>query len=355
MPTYPTLDRQSFQALWANTRALAANGYGVKSGCDVVIKNGTLGSNEATITAQSGTVRVDGAEESVSATDLDVPASDDLPRKDLVLYDPDADAGAGAPVVVTGEPEAADPENATRLSARRPAPLDLSADIDNLGTSDSPRVPLAEIWVAGGVTGIDSADLFDRRFPADVDTDPFADERIPGSWTFDPGLTAEGTAVINQGSDALHLKEAGLDHVFLEFYAESANPDTRSGFIGYGSGTSTTLSVQNGYGSLVEITGSDLNVSSGAVQVGGNTVASSVVASGNVQLSSGSAVIDTGIADSNQPDATFQVALGADTQDAKVGARVFVDSADGNHKVEIRESGTSVDNPYVDYDIIQVR
>jgi len=48
---------------------------------------------------------------------------------------------------------------------------------------------------------------------------------------------------------------------------------------------------------------------------------------------------------------TYYLALGTD-ENAKVSGRVF---DDGNVKVEIVETDTSVGNPTVDYDVIQVR
>lgn len=83
----------------------------------------------------------------------------------------------------------------------------------------------------------------------------------------------------------------------------------------------------------------------------GQTMLSEVVASGTVTLSSGVASVDTGVSDT---DATFTLALGVDTQDAKVGGRIYLDSGTGTYQVEIVERGTSVGNPSVDYKVIRV-
>ena len=80
---------------------------------------------------------------------------------------------------------------------------------------------------------------------------------------------------------------------------------------------------------------------------GGSNMALENVASGSVTLSSGSATVTV----ESATGTTYYLALGTD-QNAKVSGRVF---DDGNVKVEIVETGTSVGNPTVLYDVIQVR
>lgn len=96
-------------------------------------------------------------------------------------------------------------------------------------------------------------------------------------------------------------------------------------------------------------------VNSGSpIEVGGNTIATGVVATGSVTLSSGSATVDTGVATSET--ATFQVALGPATDDADVAAEVRSDSGSANYEVDIVETqDTFVGNPTVEYDVIRVR
>jgi hypothetical protein len=72
-----------------------------------------------------------------------------------------------------------------------------------------------------------------------------------------------------------------------------------------------------------------------------------VVASGSVQLSSGSATVTVETASGT----TYYLALGTD-ENAKVSGRVF---DDGDVTVEIVETDTSVGNPTVDYDVVKVR
>lgn len=86
----------------------------------------------------------------------------------------------------------------------------------------------------------------------------------------------------------------------------------------------------------------------------GSKLAQSIPASGQTTLSGGSAVVDTAI---SATDATFMLALGIDDPDAdtKVSGRIFWDDSAGTYKIEIVESGTSVGNPTVNYDVIRVR
>ena len=81
----------------------------------------------------------------------------------------------------------------------------------------------------------------------------------------------------------------------------------------------------------------------------GDSAFISVAASGSVQLSSGSATVTV---DSNPPSgATYSLAIGP-TQNAKISGRAF---NDGDLKVELVETDTSVGNPTVPYDVIRVR
>lgn len=84
-----------------------------------------------------------------------------------------------------------------------------------------------------------------------------------------------------------------------------------------------------------------------------SNIARDVPADGTATLSTGTAVIDTGISDNS---ATFHVALGVvdPDADAKVDYRMFWDDSDGTHKVEIFEDGTSVGGFDVNYHVIRV-
>jgi hypothetical protein len=80
---------------------------------------------------------------------------------------------------------------------------------------------------------------------------------------------------------------------------------------------------------------------------GGSNMALEVIASGSVQLSSGSATVTV----ESASDTTYYLALGTD-ENAKISGRVF---DDGDVKVELVETDTSVGNPTVNYDVIKVR
>lgn len=86
---------------------------------------------------------------------------------------------------------------------------------------------------------------------------------------------------------------------------------------------------------------------------GGNVMAQNVAATGQTGLTSGTAVVDTGLSNS---DATFMLALGIDdpNADAKVSGQLFWDDSVGTYKVEIKEQETEV-SPNVNYDVIRVR
>jgi hypothetical protein len=80
----------------------------------------------------------------------------------------------------------------------------------------------------------------------------------------------------------------------------------------------------------------------------GETAFLTVAASGSVQLSSGSATVTANA--SHSSGSTYYLALGT-TENAKISGRVF---NDGDLKVELLESGTSVGNPTVEYAVLQV-
>ena len=58
-------------------------------------------------------------------------------------------------------------------------------------------------------------------------------------------LHVVGDVIIDGGAKSLQLKPASSDHVFMEFYADSQNPDTRSGYIGYSPAGANDLRITN--------------------------------------------------------------------------------------------------------------
>lgn len=76
-------------------------------------------------------------------------------------------------------------------------------------------------------------------------------------------LHVVGDVIIDGGAKSLQLKPASSDHVFMEFYADSDNPDTRSGYIGYSPSGSSNLRIINqmASGDIIIIPGSGGTVS----------------------------------------------------------------------------------------------
>jgi len=86
----------------------------------------------------------------------------------------------------------------------------------------------------------------------------------------------------------------------------------------------------------------------------GSPIATAVVASGQVSLSSGSATVSTGV---TATDATFYPAIGVDDPGADVAglaAQLDFDTSEGEYYLTIKETGTS-QNPTVNYDIVRAR
>lgn len=171
-------------------------------------------------------------------------------------------------------------------------------------------------------------------------------ETVTAGWTFGSGLTAAGDVVDDTGVTIYDYTNNWLPIAALEANSVTVAGNTVS------LGTSTGVA----HADLSSITASDhhsrpttgagLTETSGAFEM-------NVVASGQVSLTSGTAVVDTGL---SATDATFQLALGIDdpAADAKVSGRLFWDDSAGTYKVEIVEQETAVD-PTVNYDIVRVR
>lgn len=133
-----------------------ARGYQVvdaAGGSNLVSDGGTA---NLTIEAAAGDINVGGstvtcAQETV---DLSGVVDPDDPRKVTVYRD-----ASGTLNYEAGVAEPAQPSGAVRRDAYRPAPPTLS------GTD---AVILATVWVGAGATSIGSADIRDRRMPADL-------------------------------------------------------------------------------------------------------------------------------------------------------------------------------------------
>jgi hypothetical protein len=88
----------------------------------------------------------------------------------------------------------------------------------------------------------------------------------PGDKVNVAGDTMTGPLDIDSGSNAFRLKPATFDHVYMSFYADSAAPTVRSGYFGFGSAGTTTLTINNE-------TGGDINlIATGNLTKDGNKI-----------------------------------------------------------------------------------
>lgn len=172
-------DGQSVQALDANERTLAQHGYGVVSGCAVTIQTGTLGAGEAAVSIGSGDLLLDGTTTTKASTSVDLAESDTEPRKDLVVYD----VANSTFTSMTGNPEEIDPAGTQRQQAEDPSPPSLASSVDALSKNSEPLLPLAEIWIPSGATGITDEDIADRRISVSRSLDTIGANAVTGGVT----------------------------------------------------------------------------------------------------------------------------------------------------------------------------
>jgi len=147
-------DGQGYSKLDAASSRDRLDGYAVVSGLGVTVDSGltlSVASGEATVGQTSGSVDTVTLGSSDTVT-LDA-ADSSLPRKDTVYIDASGNIQATA-----GTPQAAEPSGNTRDNTYVPEPPFPATE----GTI------LAEVWVAAGETTLQSADIRDRRAPADV-------------------------------------------------------------------------------------------------------------------------------------------------------------------------------------------
>jgi hypothetical protein len=68
-------------------------------------------------------------------------------------------------------------------------------------------------------------------------------------------INTEGVVTINNGGASLRLKPGTSDHVYQEFYADSQNPTTRSGWIGFGTAGNSQMDITNNMtGTILRLT-----------------------------------------------------------------------------------------------------
>lgn len=232
-----------------------------------------------------------------------------------------------------------------------------SDDTITLGTSD---INFTQFSGAGEINA--GTALLKDGDTLNVDDTQFA------SATHDLGGSAHG-------ADTLANLNSKVSDATLDDTGDARPPETHS--TTHESGGADEISVFNLAGTLagqgLEVVSSSLQILSGIYdgtnivadvsntltnsskfEVGGNTLAQSVAASGQVSLSSGSATVSTGI---TATDATFYPAIGVDDPGADViglAAQLDFDTSTGEYKLTVKETDSS-QNPTVNYDIVRVR
>lgn len=142
------------------------------------------------------------------------------------------------------------------------------------GTSGTWK-PWALIWTEGtdGTgSGLD-ADLVDGLSSGDFLRDN--GDTATGSYNF------TGPVTVSAGGGGFDLKATTGDHTYMEFFADTENQSTRSGYFGFTSGGNTTMSVVN------EFSGGSLQLNTT-----GNGTVSLNAGTGNINLNAGAAVVN---------------------------------------------------------------
>lgn len=100
--------------------------------------------------------------------------------------------------------------------------------------SAQPTDPLINLWVEPDDDLGDSGwvALDGRYFNVDGDT-------VTGASTF------KETVTIDKGAGGLSLKPGTSDHVYIQLFADTQAPSTRSGYVGYGTAATTTMTISN--------------------------------------------------------------------------------------------------------------
>lgn len=267
-------DGQSVQAIDENSVYLAEQGFGVISGCQVNIQTGNLGAGEAALSVDSGNLLVGGTPTSTTSSDVSLDESDTEARKDVVVYDPNTPEFKA----IAGTPEVIHPSGTTRQSAEEPSPVSLSSAVDDLSGSSDSLIPLAEIWVPSGSTGVTDQDIADRRIPVSHITNSVEMAEKAGIPTYS-GTSAPpaGTVYFNTNSGSLEYKDDsgtvhsaedadtldGYDSTEFAVLAENETVDgtwTHTAEQVFDGGINGTLT--NG-SSLTDITGGNIFINSG--------------------------------------------------------------------------------------------
>lgn len=285
----------------------AQQGTGWLSGCDA-----SLVQTDAAIriSIASGQIVVENSTTGVSGGNIDLdPGDAKHPRKDIVYADTN-----GALGVVDGTPRrpVGEVANPTDRETYVPEPSDLSS-LDG-GIAWDQVVPLAEVWVPADATGESDMQNALVDYVRDRRARPWPDYLVSDSGS----VASHSTTHESGGGDAI-------------------DPDALAGF---------DEAAQDAVGGIL---GALLAYDDGA-----NTIGADTVTSDTATLSSGSAVISTGLGAGNEVTVTLDPSGGGNnTADVKASARSFWDDSASEIKVEILEDGTSVGNPDIGYTIYQ--
>ena|GEM_PF-2515717 len=90
-----------------------------------------------------------------------------------------------------------------------------------------------------------------------------------GGGTINGNTTVGGTLTINAGAGALVLRAGSQDHVYVQFYADTQNPNTRSAYFGFGDPGSSRLYLVNEMGGDVYVGGGQIRFNASSIAVDG--------------------------------------------------------------------------------------
>lgn len=96
------------------------------------------------------------------------------------------------------------------------------------------------------------------------------------------GDTQTNTLTVNHGSGSFSLKPGASDHTYIQFFARTASPTTRSGFLGYPTTGSTALTVSNQIGIVELASGASIKLNAPFTQVSNASDDTRVYANGNI-------------------------------------------------------------------------
>ncbi|WP_426751580.1 hypothetical protein [Myxococcus sp. Y35] len=156
-----------------------------------------------------------------------------------------------------------------------------------------------------------------------------------GAQTFSAAVTA------NNGGPSVQLKPGTIDHVYLEFFARTSAPNTRSGFLGYGAAGSSVLALVN------SLSGGDVEVtpgSGGKISLAGSTQTSAPITVGGTTPASNTAFTNT-LTKANIVKAWGRINVSGGTATLQNGFNVASVAASGT-AITVNLAGTLSSNFY---------